>query len=96
MKTCVASRYVFEAEGPPAFARRFEPVGDDDSGWCLMSGHAGEDAPDFGDEPANWRRNSLAEMSALFPQLARIWEAPVDTELEWDAAANEYRLADSA
>jgi hypothetical protein len=91
VKTCVASRYVFQAEGPPAFARRFEAVSDDDSGWCLMSGHADEDSPNFSDEPTNWRRNTLAELTALFPQLAAIWDEPVETELEWDGAA--YRAA---
>lgn len=93
MKTCVASRLVFDAKGPPAFARRFDPVDDGDSGWCLMSGHADEDAPEFGDEPTNWRRNTLGEMTELFPYLAAIWELPVDAEVEWDAAASEYRLA---
>lgn len=93
MKTCVASRCVFEAKGPPAFARRFAPVDDTDSGWCLMSGHPDEDGPEFGDEPENWRRNTLGEMTELFPYLAAIWELPVDAEVEWDAAASEYRLA---
>jgi hypothetical protein len=93
MKTCIASRYVFEAEGPPAFARRFAPVDEEDSGWCLMSGHAEEDAASFGDEPTNWRRNTLAEMTGWFPPLAAIWDHPIDTELAWDATANGYRLA---
>jgi hypothetical protein len=91
VQTCIASRYVFEAEGPPAFARRFAPVAADDSGWCLMSGHPEEDAPNFGDEPTNWRRNTLAELTAMFPQLAAIWDEPVDTELAWDGVA--YRVA---
>lgn len=93
MKTCVASRHVFEAKGPPAFARRFPPVDERDSGWCLMSGHTDEDSATFADEPANWRRNTLGEMTELFPFLAAIWELPVDTEVEWDAESHEYRLS---
>jgi hypothetical protein len=96
VKTCVASKYVLNGKTPPAFARRFPPVNETDSGWCLMSGHADEDADGFGDDPANWERHALPVMTALFPALGEIWDAQVETELEWDESKGAYRLAYSA
>jgi len=91
--TALASKYVFLADERPRFARRFAPVNETDSGWCLLSGHPGEDEPDFGDQPGNFRRNTLAELIGLFPELAAIFDAPVDAIYEWDDEAAIYRLA---
>jgi len=86
-RTALASKYVFMEDGRPRFARRFSPVSEADSGWCLLSGHGGEDETDFGDQPANFRRNTLAELIDLFPELASILDAPVDSSFEWDGAS---------
>ncbi|MBA2539129.1 MAG: DUF2185 domain-containing protein [Deltaproteobacteria bacterium] len=91
MTSALASKYVFLADQRPRFARRFPPVNETDSGWCLLSGHRGEDEPDFEDQPTNFRRNTLAELTDLFPELAAIFDAPVDSMFEWDEAAS-YRV----
>ncbi len=94
--TALASRCVFLEGGRPRFARRFTPVSDTDSGWCLLSGHPDEDKADFGDQPANFHRNTLAELIEIFPELASILDAPVDSTFEWDDERAIYRQAHSS
>ena len=92
-QTASSSTYVFAEGGRPAFARRFEPVDEADSGWVFLSGHAAEGAADFGDVAANFRRNTLAELTDLFPELLPILSAPTDSELVWDEKNATYRLS---
>ena len=94
--TALASKYVFLPDGRPRFARRFTPVSDTDSGWCLLSGHDDEDAAEFGDQPANFHRNTLVELIDFFPELAAIVDAPVDSFFEWDDEVAVYRPSYSA
>jgi hypothetical protein len=93
VQTAMSSKYVFIDGGRPRSARRFEAASDSDSGWCFLSGHRDEDAPGFGDEPSNFRRNTLAELVDYFSELAEILDAPVDSEFEWNDEQATYRLS---